>query len=170
LIRPSIATALALLSLGSALFASGCGGGGGSSSTFTSPHQRLEERAEAEAPKGASPLLRHIYRTFPPPQADATVKHSGQAIKKGERSCKGKTPLQVKEEFLSKSKLLPEQKRMVAKLAHYESLPATPDFVPGQLAALVYEGTVSNKALANYAYRGCIFSLVRRLEHKLAAR
>lgn len=155
--------------LGSALFATGCGGGG-SESTFTSPHQRLEEKAEAEAPKGASSLLRRIYRTFPPPQADPTVKHSAKAIKKGERSCKGKTPLQVKEQFISQSKLLPEQKQMVAKLAHYESLPTTPDFVAGQLAALVYEGTVSNKALANYAYRGCIFSMVRRLEHKLAGR
>jgi hypothetical protein len=168
--RTSKAKTLIALVLAPALLASGCGGGGGSSRTYTSPHQRVEERAEAEAPKGASPLLRRIYRTFPPPQPDPNVKGSGRAIKRGERACRGKSPLEVKERFIAESKLLPEQREIVGKLAHYESTPATADFVPGQLAALVYEGTISAKSLAGYGYRGCIYSLARGLEHKLAPR
>jgi hypothetical protein len=165
------ATTLAALALATALLAAGCGGGGGSSTqALTSPHQRLEERAEAEAPKGASPLLRRIYRTFPPPKADPKVKGSAKAIKKGEDACRGMSPQQVKERFISQSKLLPEQRQIVAKLAHYESLPPTSDFVAGQLAALIYEGTISAKTLAGYGYRGCIHSLARSLEHRLAPR
>jgi hypothetical protein len=168
--RSARATGLAFAAVGLLLLVSGCGGGNSSEMTFTSAYKKREERAEAEAPKGASPLLRQIYRTFPPPQADPKVKGSAKAIKKGENSCKGKTPMEVRERFLSESKLLPEQRQMVAKLGHYEGLPPTADFVPGQLAALVYEGTISDKSLASYGYRGCAYSLARGLEQKLAPR
>jgi hypothetical protein len=130
---------------------------------------KLQERAEAEAPKGASPLLRSIYRQFPPPKPDPTVKGSGKAIKKGEAACKGKTPLQVREEFHGETHLLPEQEEAVKKLPEYERQ-KSPDFPAGQVAALVYEGTIHHKRLANYGFRGCIHSLARRLEHELAPR
>ena len=169
---PRVPTAIALATAAGCLVlaAGGCGGGGGSTVVTKSAYQKAEERAEAEAPKRASPALRAIYRSFPPPKPDPKVKNSGKAIKAGEHSCKGKTPLEVKEEFIGESKLLPEQEKMVAKLAHYEASSQSADFVAGQLAALVYEGTVSNKALANYGYRGCVYSLARGLEQKLAPR
>ena len=66
----------------------------------TRPKQR-----EAEALEGASPLVRAIYRQFPPPRPNPKVKASAEALAAGEKACAGKTPIEVCEEFLPVSDL-----------------------------------------------------------------
>ena len=96
------------------------------------------------------------------------MKGSAAAIKAGERTCKGKTPLEVAEEFAGESKLSAEQSKMVAKLPEFEKTSSqSTDFVAGQLGALVYEATLS-EPIATYGYQGCVYSLARRLERRLA--
>jgi hypothetical protein len=126
--------------------------------------------AEARAPRGASPTLRAIYATFPPPKPNPEVKRSAAAIKAGEKACKEKTPTQVKAEFYAaaKPKLVPEQTKMVDRIATYEShSPTDPSFTAGQLAADVYQTTLP-VAAAQYGYQGCVYSLAQGLERRLA--
>jgi hypothetical protein len=155
------------------LAAAGCGDGGGGDQTVAtteSPVQKEEERAEAEAPKGASPVLRQIYRQFPPPQPDPAVKGSAEAIQAGERACRGKTPLEVREEFIAESDLLEPQAELVAELPKLERSAATNGaFVTGQLGALVYERTLPER-VASYGYQGCVYSLALVIKRKLAPR
>jgi hypothetical protein len=148
----------------------GCGGGDSTTTTVTSAFRKAQERAEAEAPKGASPLLRKIYGQFPPPKPDPKVKGSGKAIKAGERACKGKTPLEVREEFIEESDLLEDQAKMVAELEKFEGASnQTSSFVAGQLGALVYERSLP-EGIARYGYQGCVYSLAQVLEGQLAPR
>jgi len=150
--------------------AAGCGGGSASSQAqpSTSPTARGGP-AESEAPKGASPLLREIYRQFPKPRPSTEAKGSAKAARAGERACAGKTPLQVREEFAAKAKLSAEQEKTVAQLPAFEkSSTKSADYVAGQVGALVYESTLSAKA-ASPGYQGCVYSLARGLERKLAS-
>ena len=164
--------------------AGGLGGcGSGSSSSTSTPATtsaaaakavaaaaKARRAAEAKAPKGASPTLRAIYATFPAPKPSPEVKHSTAAIKVGEKACKGKTPTQVEEEFIAaaKSKLAPEQTKMIDRIASFEShSPTDASFTAGQLAADVYEATLPG-VVGQYGYEGCIYSLVQGLEHRLA--
>jgi hypothetical protein len=154
----------------------GCGGddddgsADSAATTATSPHEKEEERAEAEAPKGASPVLRQIYRQFPPPKPDPAVKQSAKAIRAGERACRGKTPLEVREEFIEESDLLGPQAELVAELPKLErSAARNGAFVTGQLGALVYEKTLDER-IARYGYQGCVYSLARVIEERLAPR
>jgi hypothetical protein len=157
------------------LSAAGCGssgddnGGGSGGTTATArSFQQEEERAEAEAPPGASPVLQEIYRQFPPPQPDPSVKQSAAVISAGERACRGKTPLEVKEEFIDESDLLPSQAERVAELAELEaSTPPNGSFVTGQLGALVYERTLPER-VAHFGYEGCVYSLSLVVKRQLA--
>jgi hypothetical protein len=158
------------------LLGAGCGEDGneddaGSTTTTTeSPIEKEERRAEAEAPDGASPVLREIYRQFPPPQPDPAVKGSAEAIRAGERACRGKTPLEVKEEFIAESDLLESQEESVAELPELEASAAkNAAFVTGQLGALVYERTLPER-LARYGYQGCVYSLSLVIKRNLAPR
>ena len=90
----------------------------------TTPGKDLASATPNPAPKGSSPFLKEIYRQFPPPKPSPQVKGSGKAIKKGEATCKGKSPLEVKEQFIGESHLLAEQKKMVDQLPHYDRKPA----------------------------------------------
>jgi hypothetical protein len=150
--------------------AGGCGGGGDEPSTeTTSAFQREQQRAEAEAPKGASPVLRAIYRQFPKPEPDPQVKGSAKAIKAGEKACDGRTPLEVREEFVDESNLLEAQAEAVAELPKYEKQEAMNESFPaGQLAALVYERSLPEDKLAQFGYQGCVHSLAKGLEQRLA--
>ncbi len=150
--------------------AGGCGGGGDEPSTeTTSAFQREAERAEAEAPKGASQVLRAIYRQFPKPEPSPQLKGSAKAIETGEKACNGKTPLEVREEFIDESNLLEAQAEAVAELPKYEKQEATNgSFAAGQLAALVYERSLPEDKLAIFGYQGCVYSLARGVERRLA--
>jgi len=157
------------------LAATGCGNGGddhtrGSGEPATAgSFQQEEKRAEAEAPKGASPVLREIYRQFPPPRPDPAVKQSAEAIRAGERACRGKTPLEVKEEFIDDSDLLESQEKAVAELPKLEESAATnAAFITGQLGALVYERTLPER-VARFGYQGCVYSLSLVIKRQLAS-
>jgi hypothetical protein len=179
--RTSLLTS-AVLFLAAALLLSACGSSSSSStsSTATSAEAaqaaaaaaKAHRAAEAGAPKGSSPTLRAIYATFPPPKPNPEDKRSAAAIKAGEMACKGRTPAQVKEEFYAaaKPKLAPEQTKMIARIASFEShSPTDASFTAGQLAADVYEATLP-EALGGYGYQGCVYSLARGLERRLAPR
>ncbi len=139
----------------------GCGGGGDASSSATTTQAQAQARGP-QPPKGASALQRQVYRTFQPPRADPEVAGSGRAIEAGEAACEGKTPVQVKERFIAASKLSAAQRRALAQIDRAEAHPSG-DFAAGQLAALVYEGTLGGKT-AEYGYRGCVYALARGLE------
>lgn len=127
-------------------------------------------RAEARAPKGASPTLRAIYAEFPPPKPDPEVKGSTVAIQAGIEACKGKTPVEVKEEFYpsAKANLSSEQAKMIGRIGSFEAHYTTDaNFTAGQLAADSYEATLP-EGTATYGYQGCVYSLARGLERKIA--
>jgi ABC-type phosphate transport system substrate-binding protein len=163
------ATALVLISLCLALGLAACGGGGGSSSTSTASSPDNSEATTAlkgpQSPQGASALEREIYRTFPPPQADPEVEGSGEAIEAGEAACQGKTPLQVKEEFIAESELSSDQRQALKQLPRAEANPGG-DFAAGQLAGLVYAGTLEGTQ-GQYGYRGCVYALALGLVGRL---
>ena len=132
--------------------------------------QKEERRAEAEAPKGASPVLRQIYRQFPRPKPDPADKRSAAVIRAGERACRGKTPLEVREEFIGESDLLEPQEELVEELPKLErSAAKNGAFITGQLGALVYERTLP-EAVARYGYLGCVYSLSLGIKRRLAPR
>ncbi len=105
---------------------------------------------------------------FPKPEPVAGIKGSGAAITSGRQTCQGKTPREVKEEFEDQSNLPPEQARVITRqLPRYEAeAPRDPSFVAGQLAATVYEMTLS-KEVQSYGFQGCIYELARELEKRL---
>jgi hypothetical protein len=153
--------------MGILVLASGCGGGGGGGETqptTVSESEQLEALAEPP-PKHASPLLKSIYREFQPPEPDPEVKVSAKAIKAGERECKNKTPLEVREEFIGESELNEAQEKVVNELERYEKNPS-PSYPAGQLGALVYEKTLP-EATANYGFQGCVYSLSLRVRREL---
>ncbi len=104
---------------------------------------------------------------FPKPKPSKTIKGSAAAIAAGEDACRGKTPMEVWEEFKSQSKLDPDQEELVAELPKYEE-EASKDssYVAGQLAAVVYEMTLP-KDIAQAGFQGCVFVLARGLEREI---
>jgi hypothetical protein len=165
-----------------ALLLAGCGSGSDSStSAQAGPGAKAPvdptapgASAERETPKGASPVLREIYRQFPKPRPNTEVKASAKAIAAGEAACKGKTPRQVKEAFYSDAiengnlEAGGEEAKMIAKLPSFERN-ASKDaaFTAGQLAADTYQATLP-EAIAQFGYQGCVHSLALRLERELA--
>jgi hypothetical protein len=93
------------------------------------------------------------------------VKASAKVIKVGERECKGKTPLEIREEFIGESELNEEQEEVVNELERYEKNPS-PSYPAGQLGALVYEKTLPEKT-ADYGFQGCVYSLSLRVKREL---
>jgi hypothetical protein len=174
---------MALATLAIATLAAGCGSTS-SSSTGTSQGKPARSAtadpstpggsAEREAPKGASPVLREIYRQFPKPRPNPAVKGSAGAIEAGEAACKGKTPRQAREAFYSEATeegtLEPnsEEGKMIARLPAYEkNAHEDPSFVAGQLAADTYQATLPEE-IAQFGYQGCAYALARGLERELA--
>lgn len=120
-----------------------------------------------EPPRDASPLLRAVYRNFQPPLPNPRVPGSGKAIGAGKKACRGKTPAEVKRRFLAESRLTADQRRALGQLPGAEAHP-TADFVAGQLAALVYEGTLARARLPEYGYQGCVYALAVGLKRELS--
>jgi hypothetical protein len=164
------AGASALLTCACLLLFAGCGSGGTSSET-ASPDVQLPKLTPAQrAPKGASTLEREIYRQFPPPKANPEASGSAKAIAAGERACRGKSPVEVKEEFFAaaRSRLLADQEKMIDEIGRFEQRSRTePGFTAGQLAAGTYEATLP-EAVAIYGYQGCVYSLAKGLKRELA--
>ena len=169
--RPAFRAPLAALAICGCLgFVTGCGSGGSDTST-TQPNVHLPGQTAAQgAPKGASPIEREIYRQFPPPKPDPSVPKSGKVIRAGENACRGKSPLEVKEEFYveAASQLLPQQKQMIAEIGHWAKQSKRDEgFTAGQLAADVYQATLP-EAVNRFGYQGCVYSLAQRLKQELA--
>ncbi len=147
----------------------GCGDGGsdteasgGGVGVVTKPSELAEP-----PPRGASPLLKQVYRQFQPPKPDPEMRRrTTKAIKAGERACRGKRPVEVREEFLPKSSLLDEQKKAVGTTLEEAERHPSGDFAAGQLAALVYEGTLPDK-IALYGYEGCVYALSQVYKRQL---
>jgi hypothetical protein len=149
--------------------ASGCGGED-EEATSTTVSEQAQLAALAEPPpKSASPLLREIYRQFQPPESDPGVKGSAKAIKAGERACRGKTPLEIREEFIAESDLSGDQAEAVSELERYERNPSS-SYPAGQLGALVYQMTLDDEALSSYGFRGCVYALSLGVKRELAKR
>lgn len=165
------------------LLVAGCGSGGSPSSgtsaaaeTPLSPAQRMKatakatHEAEARAPKGASPTLRGIYRSFEPPDTGSLEPEAAGAVEAGEDACRGETPKAVKEEFYAEAEgsLEPAQAKMIGRLAKFEARERTDEsFVAGQLAADTYAATLPEE-LRPPGYQGCVYSLALALEQRLA--
>jgi hypothetical protein len=162
--REKLVLAAAFGTLASAILATGCGGGSVEETHLPSKFEREEAKAQAEAPSGASPLLRAVYRQFPPPKPDPKVKDSAKAIAKGEKACHGKAPVEVTEQFLHQGHLSTEKREEVKKVRQYEEHPSY-DFPAGQIAAGVYESAASETT--GFAYQGCVYMLARALEKRL---
>jgi hypothetical protein len=160
----------ALLTWACLLLLAGCGSGGSSSDTASPDVQSPKLTPAQRAPKGASTVEREIYRQFPPPKPNPEVKGSAKAIAAGEKACRGRSPVEVKEEFFAEasSRLNPGQETMIEEIGRYEKLSGTEtSFTAGQLAAGTYEATLP-EAVAIYGYQGCVYSLARGLKHELA--
>jgi hypothetical protein len=159
----------ALLSCALLLLA-GCGSGDSSSDATSSAVQPPKLTPAQRAPKGASTVEREIYRQFPPPKPNPDVKGSAKAIVEGEKTCRGRSPAEVKEEFFAEasSRLNADQEAMIEEIGRYERRSGTePSFTAGQLAAGTYEATLP-EAVAIYGYQGCVYSLAGRLKQELA--
>ena len=147
----------------------GCGSSGSSGSTQQQV-QPPKLTAEQKAPPGASQVEQEIYRQFPRPKPDPAVPRSAKVIRAGERACRGKSPLEVKEEFWAQAsaKLVPEQKEMIAEIGRYaKQVKQDQGFTAGQLAGDVYQATLPT-AVNRFGYQGCVYSLALRLKRELA--
>jgi hypothetical protein len=159
-----------VLGAAAAAMLAACGGSNDSSSPT---------EAQAEAAAGATkplpadaPMTKVLASRFPAPkvQPDAPP-GSAEAIAAGRKACKGKTPIEVRNEFIGEAKaggaLNPGQEKMIAQIQSYEAHgTASPDFVAGQLAAGVYEATLP-ESVRIAGYQGCVYELARQLEREL---
>jgi hypothetical protein len=174
-----IAVALAVMAT---LILSACGGG--SSGGTEAIEQQTTTRASTKggfAYGGSSPKGKGgkpagsatIAAQFPEPKPQpGSPPGAPKAIDAGRKACKGKTPKQVRDEFMAEAEasglLNSGQKKMIANLARYEKQAATsPDFVAGQLAAGVYEATLPEE-LRISGYQGCVYELAQQLQKEIA--
>jgi hypothetical protein len=175
---------VALLAIAAtALAVAGCGGDDGTSgaaSTLpttppdaTFPEPTVPEGAP-QPPKGASPVLREIYRQFTLRKPDPQVKGSAKAIAAGRAACAGRTPVEVERTYypiaVSRGTLDPDsaQAKTISEIGKYaKTVSRDPSFVAGQLAAGAYQATLPPR-IATFGYAGCVYELARRLEKQLA--
>ncbi len=150
-----------------------CGGGNDNTeSSEKGDAQSTPAGAEKPLPPNA-PMTEVLARSFPRPKPNPNAPPGSKAaIAAGRKACVGKTPTQVREEFIGEAKasgrLNSGQEKMVAEIAHYETHGGrSPDFVAGQLAAGIYEATLPEK-LSIAGYQGCVYELARQLERELA--
>lgn len=170
--RGRLAWALVLSAAAATMLAS-CGGSNDSVSSEQQAEPPSGAGAGAAKPLPAdAPMTKVLATHFPVPKAlPGAPPGSAQAIAAGRKACKGKTPVQVKEEFIAEAKasgtLNPGQEKMVARISKYQSEAAhSPDFVAGQLAAGVYEATLP-ESVRIAGYQGCVYELARQLEKEL---
>ena len=157
-------------------------GGGNSGETGTTGQQGGGSTAEGGGREPAAggeeespPLtggVATLRRQFPEPKPEPGAPPAAQkAIDAGRAACRGKTPVEVRDEFLAEAEasglLNPGQEKMLDQLPKLEQQAAgSPDFVAGQLAAGVYEATLP-EARRTYGYQGCVYELALALEKKI---
>lgn len=171
-----------LLTVATVALLAGCGSGGsttGSSSpaarqaaveTATKETAKIAQEGEAQAPKGASPTLKGVYRSFQKPKTKAMEPEAADAVEAGEAACEGKTPIEVKEQFYAEAKkyLEPQQAKMIGQIPQFEAKERSDQaFVAGQLGADVYAATLEEEDEQG-GYQGCVYALAQALEQRLA--
>jgi hypothetical protein len=116
-----------------------------------------------------APVSQQLARVFPVPKpGPGSLPGAAAAIEAGRQACRGKTPLQVREEFIESAQgLSGEQEAMIDELPKYEKQAVTSNFVAGQLAAGVYEATLAEKE-AVAGYQGCVYELALQVRRELA--
>jgi hypothetical protein len=165
------------LSVVAALALSACGNGESTSSeqpTFRPPKPQASGFANSGrggSHEGSASIALQFPEPTPQPGSPPSV---GKAIDAGRKACKGKTPVQVRDEFIAEAEaaglLNAGQKKMLANIARYEKQAAdSPDFVAGQLGAGVYEATLPEQ-LRIFGYQGCVYELAQQLQKEIAQR
>jgi hypothetical protein len=143
-----------------------CGGGGSETSQTTAP----AAKSPGAALDPTAPITKQLADVFPlpkpPPGSPSTT---GEAIDAGRRACRGKTPLQVREEFIDEAQgLEKDQEKMIAELPKFEAQAGgSPNFAAGQLAAGVYEAALPEKEKVA-GYQGCVYELALQLRRELS--
>ena len=118
----------------------------------------------------ASPEVKELERQFPQPKPTAGLAGSASALEAGKRACQGKTPLQVKEEFISaaRANLSSEQMELISKLASYQRRSRTdPSFAAGQLGATVYSMSLPESQQSD-GFKGCVYELAQKLTREIS--
>jgi hypothetical protein len=172
------AAALAVAVTVLALLGCGAGGNGGEVST-TPPDATFPEptvpKGAPQPPKGASPVLKEIYRQFTLRKPDPGIPGSAKSIADGRRACAGRTPVEVERRYypvaVERGTLDPgsDRAKMIAEIGRYaENVARDPSFTAGQLAAGAYQATLPPR-IASFGYAGCAYALARRLEKQLAS-
>ncbi len=92
---------------------------------------------------------------------------SAKAIEKGEATCEGKTPIEIREAFIAEADLSEDQQEAVSELPRFEANPS-PSFPAGQVAALVYQRSLPGEILPSYGFQGCVYALSLGLKAELA--
>ena len=127
--------------------------------------------AAAPAPSEVGPpptVEEAIAEQFTTPQpTENAPPGSAAAIEAGRETCKGKTPAQIRDQFLGEAEgnLTEGQLEMVEEIERYEKQ-VTPNFVAGQLAAGVYEATLPENQERG-GYQGCVYELAQKLQREL---
>lgn len=144
-----------------------CGDDSGSGQTAGAGSSTVAGAAAPIDP--TAPITEQLARTFPVPKpGPGSLPGAASAIEAGRKACKGRTPLQVREEFIESAQgLSDEQETMIGELPKYEKQAVTLNFVAGQLAAGVYEATLPEEKAAA-GYQGCVYELALQLRRELA--
>ena len=134
--------------------------------------QQAETEPSASEVKPAvdpsAPVDEQLAHTFPVPKpGPGSLPGAAAAIDAGRQACRGKTPLQVRDQFIDAAELSGEQAKMVAELPKIEKRPPTINFIAGQLAAGVYEATLPEKKRMA-GYQGCVYELALQVRRELA--
>jgi hypothetical protein len=160
-----VALALGMVSI----TATACGSGDSGSSTEQLPEK---PKTGLGSLPGNAPQTKVIATQFPKPKTLPSAPPGAQkAIDAGRRACRGKTPTEVRDEFLQEAQasgLLNEGlEKMLEEMPKYEKQAlTTPDFVAGQLAAGVYEATLPER-LRRSGYQGCVYELAVQLRREI---
>ncbi len=122
----------------------------------------------------AKPITKQLAIVFPKPKVEAgSPPGTAKAIEAGRRACRGKTPTEVRDEFLADAEAAggfsEGQKEMIGEIGKFEEQAShSPNFAAGQLAAGVYEATLPEEQM-NAGFRGCIYELALQLRRELAS-
>jgi hypothetical protein len=161
--RPTLAAlAAGAMTIGLAACGGGSDSGTTASGTATNPGAISPTMPQAEV----------IAKQFPKPKPIENAPVGAmKAIEAGRKACRGKTPTQVRDEFMAAAKESGElnegQEQMLHELPHFEKQARTsPDFAAGQLAAGVYEATLPER-MARSGYQGCVYELALQLRREL---
>jgi hypothetical protein len=162
----TLCIALALGSTAMALL-TGCGDDSNSEQTAGEggyPTSGLNPRA---------PLTKQLARVFPVPKVEpGDEPGAAKSIAAGRKACRGKTPEQVRDEFMAAAEaeagLEEGQKALLAEFDKFEEQKLhSPNFAAGQLAAGVYEATLP-ELQRRAGFRGCVYELAVQLRRELA--